>query len=86
LRLAIEVDGPIHATQREHDRERSRILEAHGVTVLRVSNEQVAKDLDAALSLIRSTVAELSRSSGFNPPAPDSGAGRRQRRRGGGAR
>lgn len=46
LQLVIEVDGDSHCDQLEYDAERSRILEAHGLTVLRFSNEVVLGDIE----------------------------------------
>src|SRR3954463_13277355 len=40
-RLAIELDGGVHADQREHDAEREAILITAGYTVFRFPNEQV---------------------------------------------
>ncbi len=51
-RLIIEVDGGIHATQREHDAERQRILEAMGYRVLRLSATEVETNLSATRSKI----------------------------------
>jgi len=40
-RLIVEVDGGIHDTQRKHDQERQRLLEAARYRVIRVSAEDV---------------------------------------------
>jgi len=45
LRLAVEVDGEIHATQRAYDAARDRYLGALGTRVLRVSNGDVFSNL-----------------------------------------
>ena len=52
-RLIVEVDGPIHASQREADRVRQQLLETVGLHVVRLSAEQVEQDLPAALAAIR---------------------------------
>ncbi len=46
--LAIEVDGEIHAQpdQIEHDQERSRYLEEHGLRIVRVAASEVLRDAD----------------------------------------
>ena len=51
LRLVLEIDGGIHLDpeQRARDRERELVLQDLGLRVVRITNEQVAKDLDAAL-------------------------------------
>jgi len=51
-RLVIEVDGGIHDTQREHDQERQRLLEAARYRVIRVSAEDVETNVPAVLSII----------------------------------
>jgi len=40
-RLVLEIDGGVHDLQRAADAERTRVLEAAGLRVLRVPNEQV---------------------------------------------
>ena len=52
-RLVVEVDGPVHRRQVEHDVERSRILTALGLRVLRIRNEEIMQDLEGVLSRIR---------------------------------
>ena len=49
LSLVLEIDGTVHTTpsQIEYDRQRTTILEGHGLTVIRVKNEDVN---EAALS------------------------------------
>ena len=47
--LIIEVDGPIHDSQKEADAERQAILEGRGLTVLRFSNKRVMNDLRQVL-------------------------------------
>ena len=51
--LVIEVDGGPHEETAEYDAERDRILSARGLTVLRLPNERVLKDLGAVVREIR---------------------------------
>ena len=51
-RLIVEVDGPIHATQREADRARQQLLETLGLRFVRLSAEQIEHDLPSALVAI----------------------------------
>ena len=51
--LIIEVDGPIHDTQREADAEREAILNGRGLTILRFANRQVMNDMNGVLREIR---------------------------------
>jgi very-short-patch-repair endonuclease len=53
--LAIEVDGPIHGGSADYDAERDMILAAHGVRVLRVSNDDVLQRLSETLKRIAET-------------------------------
>jgi len=53
LGLVVEVDGEVHAAQRERDAERDAILASQGLRVLRFSNERVLGDTYAVLREIR---------------------------------
>lgn len=50
--LVVEVDGAVHESQREYDRERDRAIAAHGLRVLRVTNDEVEQDIEAVLRSI----------------------------------
>src|SRR5579862_4674355 len=52
-KLVIEVDGGIHAANRERDEERTACLAAYGYQVVRVQNEEIETDLPAVLEQIR---------------------------------
>jgi very-short-patch-repair endonuclease len=52
-RLIVEVDGPIHDDQREHDAYRDRALADNGLCVVRVSNDDVRRNMPAVLERIR---------------------------------
>jgi very-short-patch-repair endonuclease len=66
-RLAIELDGDVHADQREYDSEREVILVAAGYTVLRIANEQVRDNLTDVLA----TIQAASRAQPlWHPPVP----------------
>jgi very-short-patch-repair endonuclease len=67
-RLVVEVNGGVHATadQIARDEERTHWLNAQGIRVLRVKNEDVENDLDEVL---RRIVQEASSS---QPPSPES--------------
>jgi very-short-patch-repair endonuclease len=71
-RLAIELDGGVHATQREQDAEREALLVRAGYRILRFSNEAVQHGLPSVLTEIR-TVAE-SESPRSAQPIPRTGA------------
>jgi len=69
-RLIVEVDGGVHDSQQEADRQRQELLESLGLRVVRVSSELVETRLDEALAIVRQ---------GFNPhplaPSPKEGEG-----------
>jgi very-short-patch-repair endonuclease len=50
--LLVEVDGAVHDSQPDYDAERDEILAARGLRILRVSNEDVQRDVDAVLTRI----------------------------------
>jgi very-short-patch-repair endonuclease len=52
-RLVVEVDGPVHETQREADALRQQLLESLGLRFLRVPAALVEEDLPSALAAIR---------------------------------
>ena len=53
VRLVVEVDGGIHASQTEYDDARTAKLAEYGYKVLRFSNEQVMNDLPKVLAEIK---------------------------------
>jgi very-short-patch-repair endonuclease len=58
-KLVIEADGATHSTstEREHDRARTRFLEAEGYRVLRFQNDEILNGMDEVLTIIRSALA-----------------------------
>ena len=50
--LVIEVDGDSHSVQGEYDRERTAWLEDRGYRVIRFTNRQVERQIDAVLDRI----------------------------------
>ena len=48
-KLAIELDGPSHASQVEYDRDRTAWLEQKGYKVIRFTNAQVHHNLEGVL-------------------------------------
>jgi very-short-patch-repair endonuclease len=53
-KLIIEIDGPIHRSQKEQDAERDRALQTLGYRVLRFTNDQVDNELETVLKIISS--------------------------------
>lgn len=70
-RLAVELDGGVHddPSQRRRDEQRTRALEAEGITVLRFRNDAVT----CSLAQVLTTIAAASSKSRIAaaPPRPD---------------
>jgi very-short-patch-repair endonuclease len=60
-KLVIEVDGAVHDLQQERDSERTKILETHGLRVLRFRNEEVLRALPSVGARIAAVAAEQAR-------------------------
>lgn len=58
--LVVEVDGPVHERQREYDEQRDAVIKRCGLTILRVTNEEIERDIEGVLSKIRACL----------PPSP----------------
>jgi len=50
--LAVEVDGDIHLFTSKYDGEKTRYLEAAGLKVLRIKNEEVETEIDNVIEKI----------------------------------
>ena len=61
-RLAVEVDGPVHDARSADDENRTDVLFARGIRVLRVTNEEVSTALPSVLARIRAAIATSSAS------------------------
>jgi very-short-patch-repair endonuclease len=57
-RLAIELDGEIHASQQERDAERDTVLTGAGWRVLRIPNAEVQQDFHRVLATMRAALRE----------------------------
>ena len=55
--FVLEIDGLIHNFQMEYDLTRDEIFEEMGLTILRVTNDEVIKDPYAVLKKIREMLA-----------------------------
>jgi very-short-patch-repair endonuclease len=69
-RLVVEVDGSVHIGQQEPDEQRTQRMAEHGYRVLRVSNQQIEKDLESVMCRILEACQE-----GAYSPFPGSGEG-----------
>ena len=80
-RLAVEVDGRSHNGTGRADAVRQRALEARGLTVVRVSNDEVFRAPDAVADRIRDVLATRGASRSPRPresPRPPAGGPRRR--------
>ncbi len=50
--LVLEIDGGVHAEQAVYDRQRDQVLTAHGLRVMRFTNDEIAHNLPSVLSRI----------------------------------
>ncbi len=49
VKLAIEVDGESHVGKEAYDQRRTRWIEAHGIVVIRFSNQEVMQNMEGVL-------------------------------------
>jgi very-short-patch-repair endonuclease len=56
-RLVVEVDGAVHQEQKQADRARQELIESLGIRFVRVTAEQVERDLPQALEAVRAAFA-----------------------------
>ncbi|MBC7353858.1 MAG: endonuclease domain-containing protein, partial [Thermogutta sp.] len=68
-RLIVEVDGPIHESQKEYDAARQAFLESLGYRVLRFTNDRVLNDMEGVVREIQEAVKP-------HPLAPSPQAGK----------
>jgi very-short-patch-repair endonuclease len=66
-RLAIELDGEIHAEQLDRDAEREAILAMSGYRVIRFPNQSIREDLPGVLAAIKLAAGEAPL---WRPPVP----------------
>jgi very-short-patch-repair endonuclease len=66
-RLAIELDGGVHAEQQDRDAEREAILATAGYRVVRFPNQSIRENLPSVLEAIRLAVLEAPL---WRPPVP----------------
>ena len=52
LKLIIELDGPIHESTKEEDKERDKKLNERGFSVIRIKNEELS-DIDKVFSELK---------------------------------
>ena len=55
-KLIVELDGALHATRGEYDRDRDEFLEGQGYCVMRFRNEEFADDIALAMATIKNAL------------------------------
>jgi lipoate-protein ligase B/very-short-patch-repair endonuclease len=71
LKLAIELDGGQHADAVEHDEARTRWLNEHGISVLRIWNNELFVNLEGVLDTIYFRIESMRQTSSPElPPSP----------------
>lgn len=55
-RLVIEVDGEVHKTQIESDRERESVFNQNGLRVVRFTNQEVETEIEKVIQTIEEIV------------------------------
>lgn len=68
--LIVEVDGLIHESQQELDRQRQKLLESLGLHFVRVSSQQVETSLSEALEIIKQSFLPAKKTLTPQPPLP----------------
>jgi very-short-patch-repair endonuclease len=58
-RLVIEVDGSVHENEghKSYDKERKKIMEVHGLSEIRFTNDEVMNNIDSVIHAIESAVS-----------------------------
>ena len=71
MNLVIEIDGDSHDSNEamEYDKARDEILERHGLTVIRITDIDVKRDMNNVLRQIDSYIDNWERANA-NPPIP----------------
>jgi leucyl-tRNA synthetase len=59
-KLVVEIDGPIHETQKQEDEERTSIISNEGFKVIRFTNDEVLNDLSLVLKKLKSELTSPS--------------------------
>ena len=54
--MVIEVDGGVHVGREAQDREREQALEGLGYRVIRFTNDEIEKDMDQVVEVIRAAL------------------------------
>ncbi len=72
VKLAIEIDGSIHALDdvKRNDIERQKYLESLGIKFLRFSNEEVFKNLDKVIDKIKQTIETVKDNKNISQNSP----------------
>jgi len=56
LKLGIEIDGGIHNKRKDYDRVRQEIIEAKGISVVRIKNEEISRNNKLVISRLKELI------------------------------
>ncbi len=56
LKLAIEIDGAVHSKQKDYDELRQMLIEDEGIRFIRVTNDEVNRDINILLERIKGCI------------------------------
>lgn len=59
LKLGVEVDGSVHNNRKEYDRLRQEIIESEGISIIRFSNKEIAKDITNVMRKLEEIIKYL---------------------------
>ncbi len=60
LNLAIEIDGKVHDKQKDYDLIRQKLLEERGVRFIRITNEEINRNIEVLFAKIKEMKTPLS--------------------------
>jgi very-short-patch-repair endonuclease len=59
ISLVIEVDGAVHTDQQQYDRERDAILQQRGLTIVRITNDEIEAGIHPVVSNLKNLAYSL---------------------------
>jgi very-short-patch-repair endonuclease len=67
--LVLEIDGAVHDRQEDYDQARTEALQAAGYQIIRYTNQQIDRDIDAVLADLRRNLRHADRDEATPSPA-----------------
>ncbi|GGG39324.1 hypothetical protein GCM10011344_45230 [Dokdonia pacifica] len=60
-KLSIEIDGPIHSTQKQYDKDRTSVINEYGISEIRFSNEEIRTNFRKVKETIIATITSITK-------------------------